>query len=174
MLFALPKQTIQAFVGIDKLGWHPQVYITSVSIDPAVMAIARLNTSRQTTEGSMSLAFLKDPTNPRWAKDAGVKLYFQIMKRYLPNSDPKAVAHFYGMSVAFTMVDALKKAGKNLTRQGLMNAALHLNETNNPFLLPGIVVKTTPTYRFPITQAQLFRFTGGVWRAQGGLVAAKP
>jgi branched-chain amino acid transport system substrate-binding protein len=174
MLFALPKQTIQAFVGIDKLGWHPQVWITSISIDPAVMQIARLNTSNRTTEGSMSLAYLKDPTNPRWAKDAGVKLYLQIMKRYAPNSDPKAVAHFYGMATAFTMVDALKHAGKNLTRQGLMNAALHLDEANNPFLLPGIAVKTTPTYRFPITQAQLYRYHSGLWRPQGGLVSAKP
>jgi branched-chain amino acid transport system substrate-binding protein len=174
MLFALPKQAIQSFVAIDKLGWRPQVYITSISIDPAVMQIARLNTSNRTTEGSMSLAFLKDPTNPRWAKDAGVKLYFQIMKRYAPKNDPKAVAHFYGMAVAFTMVDALRHAGKNPTRQSLMNAALHLNETDNPFLLPGIAVRTTPTFRFPLTQAQLYRYHNGVWQPQGGLIAARP
>jgi branched-chain amino acid transport system substrate-binding protein len=174
ILFSLPKQTIQSFIGIDKLGWHPLCFVTSVSIDPAVMQIARLNTSKQTTEGAMSLAFLKDPTNPRWAKDAGVKLYFQIMKRYAPKDDPKAVAHLYGMAAAFTMVDALKHAGKNLTRQSLMNAALHLNEADNPFLLPGIVLKTTRTSRFPLTQAQLYRYTGGTWRPQGGLIAAKP
>ncbi len=174
MVFALPKQTIQAFVGIDKLGWHPQVYVTSISIDPAVMQIARLNTSNRTTEGSMSLAFLKDPTNARWAKDAGVKLYLQIMKRYASGSDPKAVAHFYGMAAAFTMVDSIKHAGKNLTRSSLMNAALHLNEKDNPFLLPGIVLKTTPSFRFPLTQAQLYRYHAGLWRPQGALIAAKP
>ena len=51
------------------------------------MEIARLNTSNRTTEGSISLAYLKDPTNPRWAKDAGVKLYFQIMRRYAPKDE---------------------------------------------------------------------------------------
>jgi branched-chain amino acid transport system substrate-binding protein len=174
ILFALPKQTIQTFVSIDKLGWHPKVFITSVSIDPAVMQIARLNTSKATTEGAMSLAFLKDPTNVRWAKDPGVKLYFQIMKRYAPKADPKAVAHFYGMAAAHTMVDTLRHAGKNLTRQSLMNAATHLNERDNPFLIPGIVVRTTPTFRFPITQVQLYRYQGGLWRPQGSLVSARP
>ena len=173
MLFALPKQTIQAFVAADKLGWHPQVYITSVSIDPAVMEIARLNTSRAATEGSISLAYLKDPTNPRWTSDRGVKLYRSIMSKYAKGSDPKAVAHFYGMASAFTMVDALRRAGKNPTRQSLIRAATNLNETDNPFLLPGIVLKTTPTYRFPITQAQLYRYRGGRWTAFGGLVAAR-
>ena len=122
----------------------------------------------------MSIAFLKDPTNPRWAKDAGVKLYLQVMKRYAPRNDPKAVAHFYGMAIAYTMVDTLKHAGKNPTRQSVLNAATHLNERNNPFLIPGIVVKTTPTYRFPLTQAQLYRYHNGVWTPQGGLIAAKP
>ena len=174
VLFALPKQTIQTFVAIDKLGWSPRVFISSVSIDPAVMQIARLNTHSRTTEGSMSLAFLKDPTNPRWAKDAGVKLYYRIMKRYAHGEDPKAVAHIYGMAAAYTMVDALRHAGKNLTRQSLMNAATHLNEPDNPFLLPGIVVRTTPTFRFPLTQAQLYRFTKGLWTPLGGLVTARP
>ena len=174
ILFALPKQTIQSFITIDKLGWNPHVFITSISIDPAVMQIARLNTQPKTTEGAMSIAFLKDPTNPRWANDAGVKLYLQVMKHYAPGDDPKAVAHFYGMAAAYTMVDALKHAGKNLTRQGLLNAATHLNESDNPFLLPGIVVKTTPTYRFPIQQVQLYRYHAGLWRPLGGLVAARP
>ena len=43
---------------------------------------------------------------------------------------------------AFTLVDTLKKAGKNLTRAGVMAAARSLNEANNPFVLPGIVIKT--------------------------------
>ncbi len=174
VLFALPKQTIQAFVGIDKLGWHPQVFVTSVSIDPAVMQIVALNTSSKTTEGAMSLAFLKDPTSPRWSADPGIALYLRIMRKFAPKEDPKAVAHLYGMATAFTMVDALRHAGRNLTRAGLLKAATHLDEPNNPFLLPGIVLRTTPTSRFPLTQAQLYRFHGGRWQPLGGLLAARP
>lgn len=174
MLFALPKQTIQAFVGIDKLGWHPQVFVTSVSIDPAVMQIVALNTSRKTTEGAISLAFLKDATSPRWANDAGVELYLRIMRRYASKEDPKAVAHLYGMATAFTMVDALRHAGRNLTRPGLLKAATHLDEADNPFLLPGIVVRTTPSARFPLTQAQLYRFHAGRWQPLAGVIPTRP
>jgi hypothetical protein len=55
-----------------------------------------------------------------------------------------------------------------------MNAATHLNEKNNPFVLPGIVVHTTPTNRFPITQVKLQRWSKRAWRTFGPLISAKP
>ena len=42
------------------------------------------------------------------------------------------------MTVAWTMVETLRKAGKNLTRAGLLRAAQSLDTAANPFLLPGI------------------------------------
>ena len=127
VIFALPKQAIQAFVAAAKLGWKPAEYVTSVSIDPAVMQIVRLNAGPQTGAGATSTAFLHDPTNPTQKGSAGVKLYLQIMKRYLPSEDPKAVAHIYGMMAAYSMVEALKGAGKNPTRASLLRAAQHLD-----------------------------------------------
>jgi len=174
MVFALPKQTIQALVGADKLGWHPHPYIAAVSIDPFVMNVARSNTGGRATEGAISVTFLKDASNlRRWGKDPGVKLYYSILKRYAPSSDPKAVANIYGMAAAFTLVDALKHAGRNPTRASLLKSATSLNETNNPFLLPGMVAKTSPTDRFALEQVQLYRYTRGVWQVFGPLVAAK-
>jgi branched-chain amino acid transport system substrate-binding protein len=174
MVFALPKQTIQALVGADKLGWHPHPYIAAVSIDPFVMSVARANTGGRATEGAISIAFLKDASNlRRWGRDLGVKLYYSILKRYAPSSDPKSVANIYGMAAAFTLVDALRHAGRNPTRASLMRAATSLNETNNPFLLPGIVAKTSPTDRFPLEQVQMYRYTHGVWQVFGALVPAK-
>jgi hypothetical protein len=72
------------------------------------------------------------------------------------------------------MVDALKASGKNLTRKGLMNAVTHMNEANNPFLVPGVKVHTTPTFRFPISSVQLQRWHKGHWEPFGGVVSAKP
>jgi branched-chain amino acid transport system substrate-binding protein len=173
MLFALPKQVIQSFITADKLGWRPHVYVTSVSIDPFVMTVARLNTNNRTTEGAISIAFLKDASNlARWGKDPGVRLYYSIMKKYDPSGDPKAVANFYGMSVAYTMVDALRHAGRNPTRKSLLSAATHLNEKANPFLLPGIVAKTGAGDRRPLDQVQMYRYHAGVWHVFGPLVQA--
>jgi hypothetical protein len=101
-----------------------------------------------------------------------VKLYYSILKRYAPSSDPNAVANIYGMAAAFTLVDALRHAGRNPTRASLLRAATSLNETDNPFLLPGIAAKTGPRDRFPLEQVGLYRYTHGVWHAFGPVVSA--
>jgi branched-chain amino acid transport system substrate-binding protein len=166
VIFALPQQAAEAFVAASKLGWKPTEYVTSVSIDPAVMRIVQLSTDKSVGVGATSTAFLHDPTNPTQKNAAGVKLYLQIMKRYLPNEDPKAVAHIYGMMGAYAMVDALKHAGKNPTRASLLHAAQHLNETN-PFLLPGLQLTTTPQDYFPIARTYLVRYLHGYWNVLG-------
>jgi branched-chain amino acid transport system substrate-binding protein len=166
VIFALPQQSAQAFVAASKLGWKPTEYVTSVSIDPAVMHIVHLSSDNSVGVGATSTAFLHDPTNPTQSKTAGVKLYLLIMKRYLPKEDPKAVAHMYGMMAAYAMVDALKHAGKSPTRASLLRAAQHLTETN-PFLLPGLTLTTTPTDYFPIGKTYLVRYLHGFWNVLG-------
>jgi branched-chain amino acid transport system substrate-binding protein len=166
VIFALPKQAIQAFVAAAKLGWSPVEYVTSVSIDPAVMSIVHLNAGKQTGVGATSTAFLHDPTNPTQKGSAGVKLYLQIMQRYLKNEDPKAVAHIYGMMAAYTMVATLKAAGRNPTRATVLRAAQHLNIAN-PFLLPGLKVTTTPNDYFPLAHTYLVRYLHGFWNVLG-------
>src|SRR5437764_894572 len=113
---------------------------------------------------------LKDPTDPRWAKAKAVRLFRTILKKYNGGKGLTDVYNVYGMSSAFTLVDALRRAGKNLTRTGIMRAATHLDERNNPFLLPGITVRTTPTDHFPLEQAKLERYHNGRWVYFGSLV----
>lgn len=173
MLFTTPQYVIQSFIQINKLGWRPQVYVNSISIEPTVMRIATLSTSPKVTENAISMAWLKDPTNPRWAKDKGVRLYKEIMRRYYPGGRTTDVYNYAGMAFAFTMVDALKKAGRNLTRAGLLRAATHLNETDNPFVLPGIAIRTSPTNYYPISKAQLYRYRVGRWQPFSGLLGAR-
>ena len=172
MLFALPKQTIQAFIAADRLGWRPRVYVNSISVDPFVMDVARLNTHNRVTQGAVTTAFLKDPTDPAMAKDSGVRLYKRLMRRYLPGKE-KEVAHIYGMAAAYTMVDALRKAGRQLTRTALLKAATHLDERANPFLVGGVVVKTGPRDYYPISTTRLLRYDRGHWRQFGGVLPVR-
>ena len=95
------------------------------------------------------------------------------MKRFQAGGNVKDVYNLYGMSAAFTFADALRHAGKNPTRSSLMAAATKLNERNNPFILPGMAIKTTPTERYPIDQARLQRWSKGKWISFGGLLKAK-
>jgi ABC-type branched-subunit amino acid transport system substrate-binding protein len=174
-LFALPKQVIQAFLAAHKLGWQPHYYISAVSIDPFVMNVVGASAGKQVTEGAISSAFLKVATDPTLVNDPGTKLYKSIMRDFCQGCDPTALAHIYGMASAYTMVDALKQAGKNLTREGVLRAATHLDEKANPFLQPGIVIKTSPTDYLAFEQVRMFRFTRGRWTPLGKqLVSVRP
>jgi ABC-type branched-subunit amino acid transport system substrate-binding protein len=166
VIFALPKQALQAFIVAAKLDWKPTEYVTSVSIDPAVMQIVHLNAGQATGVGATSTAFLHDPTNPTQTASAGVKLYRQIMQKYLPSEDWKAVAHVYGMMSAYAMVDVLKHAGKNPTRASLLQAATHMHEVN-PFLLPGLTITTSPADYLPLARTFLVRYLHGYWNVLG-------
>jgi branched-chain amino acid transport system substrate-binding protein len=168
MLFATPKFAIQMYVYAQKLGWKPRVYVNAVSSAANIMGLATAGTSRKQTEGSISIVFLKDPTDPKWKKDAGSRLYRSIMKKY-KGGNPNDVYAVYGMSAAHTFVAALKKAGKNPTRASIMRAATSLNIKNDPFLLPGMTVRTTKTDHFPLDQAKLQRYHNGHWVSFGGL-----
>src|SRR5215210_3662159 len=168
MLFATPKFALQSYAYAKKLGWRPKAYVNAVSSAANILGLATAATGKRQTERSISIVFLKDPTDARWSKDHGVRLYRTIMKRY-KGGNPKDVYAVYGMSVAHTFVAALKKAGKSPTRPGIMRAAATLNVRNDPFLLPGIVIKTGARDHFPLDQAKLERYHNGRWVVFGGL-----
>src|SRR5204863_106207 len=83
----------------------PKLYVNAVSSASNVMGIATVGTSKKQTDGTISIVFLKDPTDPRWARDRGIKLYRTIMKRF-KGTNPSDVYNVYGMSVAHTFVEA--------------------------------------------------------------------
>jgi branched-chain amino acid transport system substrate-binding protein len=172
MLFATPKFFIQAVVATHKLGWKPQLYIASVSIEPGIMAIARYN-APALTKGALSIAFVKNPNDPIWAKDKALALYRTIMRKFDPSGKPSDVYNWYGMTVAWTMVETLRKAGRNLTRAGLLRAAQNLDLPSNPFLLPGIRLKTSPTDYRPFDQVYLYRYDNKQWVRASGILHAK-
>ena len=173
MLFTTPKFTIQAFQYVNGLGWKPRVFVNAVSSASNVMVISSSRGQNKRVQGAISIVFLKDPNDPKWNRDPGVLLYRKIMRKYAPGANIKDVYNVYGMSAAFTFVDALRRAGKNPTRRSIMTAATHLNERNNPFLLPRMIIKTTSTERFPIDQARLQRWSNGKWISFGGLLRAR-
>jgi branched-chain amino acid transport system substrate-binding protein len=172
MLFATPKFFLNAIVAAHKLGWKPQVYIASVSIEPTIMGIARFN-APELTKGALSIAFVKNPNDPIWAKDPAVALYRTIMRKYDPAGKVTDVYNWYGMTVAWTMVETLRKAGRNVTRAGLLRAAQSLDTQANPFMLPGIRLKTSRTDYRPMQQVYLYRYDNKQWVRASGLLVAR-
>ncbi len=172
LIAATPKYAIQAYIQVRKLGWKPRIIVNQVSSASNVMKIVQSSVG-SLASGSVSIGFVKDPTDPRFKKDKVVALYRTILRKYQPNADPTDVYHVYAMAVAYEFINALAHAGNPPTRDGLLRAVTHMNDKKNPFLYPGVVVHTTPASRFPITQAQVIQWKGGHWNAIGKLLSAR-
>jgi branched-chain amino acid transport system substrate-binding protein len=174
MLIATPPFAIRGLTAANRVGWRPQVYLNQVGSATNIMRIISLSASPRVIDGAITLQAYKDPQNPRFRNDRGMRLYRRIMRQYLPRGDVNDGFHVYSMAVAYSFVDALRKAGRNPTRAGILRAVQSLNERANPFVLPGIVIKTSRTDHFPIEHGQLHRWSRNRWNAVGKVIPAKP
>jgi len=168
-LFATPRFAIQGYVYASRLGWRPLIVNNAVSSASNIMQLASEGGTNKAVENSISIVFLKDPTDAKWRSDAAIRLYRSVLARYAKGANARDVYHVYGMAVAYETVKVLKAAGKNPTRAAVVAQMRKLSDASNPFLLPGIAIKTSATERFPIEQALLQRYTKGSWHSFGGL-----
>jgi len=166
-IFATPAFSITAMAIVTKLAWKPLTYLNSVSAVATYMKLAEKAGAK--IEGTISVGYIKDPTDPQWTNDDGMKLYKQVIAN-CTTCDANDGFNIYGVAVAYTMVDVLKQAGSNLTRANIIKiASSQLNETN-PFLLPGVTVTTTGSDHFPIMQEQALQWSAEQWHLQGQLI----
>jgi branched-chain amino acid transport system substrate-binding protein len=174
MIFVTTRATFQTYGIIRALNWKPaRIYLNSVTATDALMATAVASSSAATVNGSISIAYLKDPASPRWANDPIVKQYTTLMGKYNPRGRVSDGLNFYGFAKAHTFVRAMYKAGRNPTRASLMRALLSFNETS-PYALPGVRLKTSATDHFMISHIQPQRFNDGNWTLFGRLTDGRP
>ena len=166
-LFTIPKPSIQSLAFVTAVHWTPTIYLNSVS-NPQIYMLAAKRAGAA-LQNMTSVGYIKDPTDPQWANDAGMKLYKTVIAN-CATCDVNDGFNIYGVAVAYTMVDVLKLAGSNMTRKNVMDiAANQLNETN-PFVLPGVKIKTSSSDHFPIMQEQVITWSGTGWTLQGSLI----
>jgi len=158
-----PKFAAQAIKKAGEIGWKPVHYLNNVSASVgAVLTPAGLDNST----GVISVRYFKDATDPTWANDPAIVEWRQFMNKYFPSGDQKDSFNIYGVLVAQTLVQTLKQAGDNLTRENVMKQAASLDMTP-PLLLPGVNIKTGPDDFYPIERSQLIRFDGKSWVSFG-------
>src|SRR6266576_1222904 len=119
-IFATPSFTIGALAIVTGIKWAPLTYLNSVSNPAAYMKIAA--SKGAAIDGVISVAYIKDPTDPQWANDDGMKLYKTVIAG-CSTCKPDDGFNIYGVAVAWTMVDVLTKAGSNMTRKNVMDIA---------------------------------------------------
>jgi ABC-type branched-subunit amino acid transport system substrate-binding protein len=171
VIAATPKFAIQSMVARSQLNWKPLTYLTDVSASQSIMRAATNAGGAGATDGVITAAYTLDPTNPAMAGYPGMKQYRDIMAKYGAGIDASNAFALYGIAVAYTMVDALQHAGKNLTRDSLMQAALHLKE-KNPYFIPGVMLQISPNDRYPIRQEQLAYYREGLFVPIGFVIDA--
>ncbi len=168
LIFAFGKFAVQASREAAILGWKPKLVIVNlVATSANLMGLGDLAGGKAINKGAISIAVLKDPTDPKWAKDPGLAAARKILKKQIPSANLKDGYYYAGMASAMSLVTVLKRAGQNLTRASLMKAARSQNQPKHPLLIPGIGVKTSPTDGFPIEQVALQRWVSGKGQATG-------
>lgn len=173
LIFATPKFAVQSMVATAQQGWKPTIYLTNVSNAESIMGAAtKAGGGPQATNGIISTQYLKDPGDPKNANDPGFKLYKEIMTKYVPAGEVSNGLYAAGMAFAYSMVDVLRAAGKNPTRDAVMKAADSLNETN-PFAYPGLKIATSATNHFPVTAEALVRYDNGRFVPTGSIIDAR-
>jgi branched-chain amino acid transport system substrate-binding protein len=154
---ATPKFAAQTIRKIAEMAWKPLHIMTNVSI--SVGAVIK-PAGMENAKGLISAAYLKDPTDPAWKDDAGMKQWRTFMAKYMPDADVSDQGTVFGYGVTMTLWQVLKQCGTDFTRANIMKQAADLKELELPVLLPGIKINTSPTNYHPIRQMQLTRWTG--------------
>ena len=112
-IFATPTFAIQSYVFANRLGWKPLVINNAVSGTSNIMVLASEGGKNKLVEGTITTTVLKDPTDPRWNKDAGMKQYRALLAKYAKGANPNDVYHVYGMAVGYETVSLLRRLGAN-------------------------------------------------------------
>ena len=173
-IFETPKPAIISLVTADKVNWHPTTFLNSVAGPIPYVKLAEQSAGDPAAvNGIVSVNYLKDPVSPTFASDSGMQLYKQVMSQYYSSGKVEDAFNVYGMASAFSLVDVLKRAGTNLTRSAVQDALAHLDETDNPFLLPGVSVSNTPSDHYTISKEEIIKYdaASGDYQPVGNLIS---
>ncbi|PDT71261.1 branched-chain amino acid ABC transporter substrate-binding protein [Bradyrhizobium ottawaense] len=162
-----PKQAAQAIKKIAEMGWHPvQIVDINATSVGAVLKPAGLDAAK----GLISVNYGKEPLDPTWKDDPGMKKYFDFMAKYYPDGDKDSNFNTYGYSTAQLLVHVLQQCGDNLTRENVMKQAASLKDVASDTALPGIKANTSPTDYRVNKQLQMMKFNGERWELFGPIL----
>ena len=127
----------------------------------------------ENSQDIISSAYLKDPTDPQWKNDAGMKAWNAFLDKYYPEANRANASVMYGYTVAQGLVQVLKNCGDDLTRANVMKQAASIKDVELGGLLPGVKVNTSATDFAPISQLQLMKFKGETWERFGDIISSR-
>jgi branched-chain amino acid transport system substrate-binding protein len=165
-----PKFAAQAIRKAAEIGWKPTVIIDFPSSSIAgTLKPAGLDKSVGVIVGTTN----KDPTDPRWDNDEGIKAYRAFFEKYLPGADISNPSYLTGYQQGILLEQILRQCGDDLSRENILRQAKSLRDVVVPTALPGITVNTSPTNNMVWTQMRLQRWNGTSWELFGDVLDAR-
>jgi branched-chain amino acid transport system substrate-binding protein len=166
VIAATPKFAAQSIRKAYEIGWRPMTFLSNVAVwISTVMQPAGLEAGI----GILSTAYVKDPDDPAWSDDAGVKAWREFMIKYVPDGDLHDTNYVNSYNSAMVLEAVLKACGDDLSTENILKQAYSIHDLELPMLLPGIKVNTSPTDHVPVDQMQFMRFNGKSWERFGEL-----
>jgi branched-chain amino acid transport system substrate-binding protein len=160
MSFTNGKFTSQSIRKAAELGWKPQIYVPLGSSSIAsILQPAGLDNAL----GAVTIANQKNPLDPQWRDDPGMKDYKEFMKRWAPALDSNESLNVSGVTLTRLIIDVLRQCGDDLTRDNVMKQMLSLKNYSNSLMLPGVSITTGVNDYELYGSTRLQRFNGQSW-----------
>jgi branched-chain amino acid transport system substrate-binding protein len=167
VIAATPKFAAQSIRKAFEIGWRPMTFLSNVAVwISTVMEPAGVEAGT----GILSTAYVKDPDDPAWKDDPGVKGWREFMVKYVPDGDLHDTNYVNSYNSAMALEAVLKACGDDLSTENILRQAHAIKDLELPMLLPGIKVNTSPTDHVPVDQMQFMRFNGKTWERFGELL----
>jgi branched-chain amino acid transport system substrate-binding protein len=158
--FSNGKFTVQSLRRMGELGWAPQVYLP-VGSSSIASILKPAGTERAV--GAITISNMKNPLDPQWRDDAGMKAYYEFMKRWAPGLDAEDSLNVTAYSMSMLLAEVLRRSGNELTRENVLGQFLKLKDYSTPVMLPGVAI-TLASDDYEIYGAiRLQRFDGKSW-----------
>jgi ABC-type branched-subunit amino acid transport system substrate-binding protein len=137
VLYTIPAFTALALLTAASLHYSPTWVVSSVGSDPVTLTGLLKTFSKGAAGPALLNGMVTDGYLPPItdASNPWVQLFQKVHDRYIPTLPMDGNVE-YGMAVAYDFVQALKAAGKDLTRAGLVAAIEGGKVTGGPGIVP--------------------------------------
>jgi branched-chain amino acid transport system substrate-binding protein len=162
-----PKFAAQAIRRTAEIGWKPTLIINFPSSSVAsTLQPAGLENSIGVIVGTTN----KDPNDPKWGDDPGIRQYRAFFDKYLPGADIGNSSYLAGYQQGMILEQILRQCGSDLSRENILKQAKRLTNLRLPTAMPGIAINTTDQINMVWTQMRLQRWTGRSWEQFGDVL----
>jgi ABC-type branched-subunit amino acid transport system substrate-binding protein len=159
--YALPSQAASLIkTSREVLNWNVPIVISGINASNAFVALA----GAENAEGVVTVLF----GHQTWETDnPGVQQFLQVMQQYAPAASVENFSE-YGYFIGELTVEALKQAGPDLTREGLVDALENIRGYMCSVCFAP--VSMSPTDHRPIEIETYVSLEDGKWVPFGDLV----